>query len=107
MLRWYRMRATTTGEAASEHLILPARSVNTLRKAKNGLEFVLAIITGGKCDLLTSFRSIDISRSEHNKSIFEVESDQGELILIDTEEREKLELALLAQDGIDVEDIIE
>ena len=51
--------------------------------------------------------SIDISQSEHDKSTFEVETDQGKLIVIDTEEPEKLELALLAEDGIDVEEIIE
>ena len=56
---------------------------------------------------LKGVRSIDISQREQDKSIFEVETDQGELILIDTEERERLELALLAQDGIDVEEIIE
>ena len=51
--------------------------------------------------------SIDIYQSDDNKSMFVVESDLGNEILISSEERESLELTLLAIDDVDIEEFVE
>ena len=51
--------------------------------------------------------SIDIYQSDENKSMFVVESDLGNEFLISSEERERLELTLLAIDDVDVEEFVE
>ena len=56
---------------------------------------------------LKGVHSIDIYQSVNDRSMFVVESDLNDKMLIDTEAREKLELALLAADGIDVEELVE
>jgi hypothetical protein len=50
--------------------------------------------------------SIDIYQSDDNKAMFVVESDLGNEILISSEERERLELALLAIDDVDAEEFV-
>jgi hypothetical protein len=56
---------------------------------------------------LKGVHSIDIFQSNDNKSMFVVESDLDNEILISSEEREKLELTLLAIDDVDVEEFVE
>ena len=51
--------------------------------------------------------SINICQSDDDKSIFVVESDLDNVILISSEERERLELTLLAIDDVDVEEFVE
>jgi hypothetical protein len=56
---------------------------------------------------LQGVHSIDIFQSNDNKSMFVVESDLDNEILISSEEREKLELTLLAIDDVDAEEFVE
>jgi hypothetical protein len=51
--------------------------------------------------------SINICQSDDDKSMFVVESDLDSVILISSEERERLELTLLAIDDVDVEEFVE
>jgi hypothetical protein len=51
--------------------------------------------------------SINICQSDDDKFIFIVESDLDNEILISSEEREKLELTLLAIDDVDAEEFVE
>jgi hypothetical protein len=51
--------------------------------------------------------SINICQSDDDKSMFVVESDLDNVILINCEERERLELTLLAIDDVDVEEFVE
>ena len=51
--------------------------------------------------------SINICQSDDDKSMFVVESDLDNVILISSEERERLELTLLAIDEVDAEEFVE